>query len=96
MSEMIERVASAICQSRSCEGVNCCQWPANAGRLRCPVRDGGYYDAARAAIEAMREPTEAMLEAGCASHPVAPYSTATKLNEIIVAEWNAMVEELLK
>jgi hypothetical protein len=57
---MIERVARAICKSRTCEGVSCCQWPANAGRLECPVTKGGYDDAARAAIAAMREPTEDM------------------------------------
>ena len=46
----VEAVARAVCQSRSCEGINCCQWPANRGRYKCPVKDGGYDDAARAAL----------------------------------------------
>lgn len=50
----VERVARAICKSRTCEGFSCCQWPANGGRTKCPVRDGGYDDAARAALDAMR------------------------------------------
>ena len=49
------QVARAICKSRTCEGFNCCEWPANSGRTRCPVEDGGYDDAAEAAIEAVRE-----------------------------------------
>lgn len=53
----IERVARAICKSRSCEGIWCCQWPANMGRLAkdCPAKRGGYDDAARAAIDAVDE-----------------------------------------
>lgn len=48
----IARVARAICKSRSCEGIACCQWPANRGRLpkNCPVARGGYDDAAQEAI----------------------------------------------
>ena len=55
MNEMVERVKRAICKSRTCEGMMCCEWPANRGRLACPVKGGGYDDAARAAIEAMRD-----------------------------------------
>lgn len=54
-SEMVERIAKAICKSRTCEGANCCQWPAQGGRLHCPVKQGGYDDAARAAFEAVAE-----------------------------------------
>jgi hypothetical protein len=50
---MITTVARAICKSRTCEGVNCCQWPANRGRIKCPVDAGGYDDAAFEAILAM-------------------------------------------
>lgn len=50
MSELVERVARAICKSRSCEGINCCQWPANMGRSKCPVNERGYDDAAQDAI----------------------------------------------
>lgn len=46
----IRAVAEAICKSRTCEGVHCCQWPAQGGRTKCPVRDGHYDDAALAAI----------------------------------------------
>jgi hypothetical protein len=51
-----EKVAQAICKSRSCEGADCCQWPANGGRLArdCPVKRGGYDDAAQAAIDAVK------------------------------------------
>lgn len=52
-------VARAICKSRTCEGVSCCEWPANMGRHRCPVKAGGYDDAARAAIETMNRVEEA-------------------------------------
>jgi hypothetical protein len=54
MSELIRAVAKAICKSRTCEGVSCCQWPAQGGRTQCPVKDGGYDDAARDAISAVK------------------------------------------
>jgi hypothetical protein len=47
-----EAVAREICRSKTCEGINCCQWPAQGGRTSCPVKAGGYDDAARAAIAA--------------------------------------------
>jgi hypothetical protein len=50
---LTERVARAICKSRTCEGISCCQWPANGGRQNCPVQMGGYDDAAREAILAV-------------------------------------------
>jgi hypothetical protein len=40
MSEMVRRVALAICKSRTCEGASCCQWPANTGRTRCNAKQG--------------------------------------------------------
>jgi hypothetical protein len=49
----VNAVAKAICKSRTCEGVACCQWPGNMGRTDCPVKRGGYDDAAIAAIEAV-------------------------------------------
>jgi hypothetical protein len=52
----IDAVARAICKSRTCEGVNCCQWPSQGSRKSdCPVSRGGYDDAAKAAIGAMQE-----------------------------------------
>lgn len=32
---LTERVAKAICKSRTCEGIYCCQWPAQGGRQSC-------------------------------------------------------------
>lgn len=61
MTEMVRRVALAICKSRTCEGVSCCQWPANTGRHSCNAKQGAYDEAAEAAIAAMREPTDGML-----------------------------------
>lgn len=52
---LIRDVARAICMSRTCEGVSCCQWPSQRGRTDCPVNRGYYDEAARAAIEAMRD-----------------------------------------
>ena len=52
----IEAAAKAICKSKSCEGYKCCQWPANGARvIDCPVKRGGYNDAAIAALTAARE-----------------------------------------
>ena len=62
---MVETIARAICKSRTCEGMHCCQWPAQGGRTQCPVRSGAYDDAARAALSALSTPTEGMVEAGC-------------------------------
>jgi hypothetical protein len=56
--ERVRAVAQAICKSRTCEGWRCCQWPAQMTRTQCPVRDGAYDDAARAAIAAMPAPTD--------------------------------------
>ncbi len=53
-----EQVAQAICKSRTCEGMNCCQWPANMGRTKCPVADHGYDDAADAALAVVRRQME--------------------------------------
>jgi len=54
---LVRRVAEAICMSRSCEGIECCQQPANRGRLAkdCPVKNGGYDDAAVAALGVVQE-----------------------------------------
>jgi hypothetical protein len=64
MTEMVERVARAICKSRTCEGVACCAWPSNGGRVDCPVKRGAYNEAAHDAIAVMRDPTKTMLDAG--------------------------------
>lgn len=53
MSEMIERVAKAICCPNGC-----------LATLDCSIPNKRDMEKAKAAIEAMREPTEAMLDAG--------------------------------
>lgn len=53
MTDLIRKVATAICKSRTCEGYACCQWPAHGGRTKCPVRDGGYDEAAQDALIAV-------------------------------------------
>lgn len=45
-----EAIARVICKSRTCEGVKCCQWPSQGGRVECPVRNGNYNDAADAIL----------------------------------------------
>lgn len=61
MTSLLDRVAKAICKSRTCEGISCCQWPAQRGRTDCPVKRGAYDEAASAAIEAVADD---MREAG--------------------------------
>ena len=58
MSEMIERVARAIALAALDDETRSVVDPEN-----WPVAES-YCDMARAAIEAMREPTEAMIDAG--------------------------------
>jgi hypothetical protein len=53
MSEMVERVAQALCECDA--GV----WD-TANRANCD----GYRELAKAAIKAMKEPTEEMIEVG--------------------------------
>lgn len=68
MSNLLVRVvATAICKSRTCEGIRCCQWPANMGMgLRtCPVPTGAYDEAARDAITAYEAFKDAERKASC-------------------------------
>ena len=62
MSEMIERVARAIC----CPGRECAA-ACEAPLMYCQITHN--MPSARAAIAAMREPTEAMFDAGGAAEP---------------------------
>jgi hypothetical protein len=62
MSEAVERVARTISDAMSCDDAAALYW----GYDEYPER---FREVARAAIAAMREPTEAMLEAG----PADPY-----------------------
>ncbi len=95
MSEMLERVKRAICKSRTCEGVWCCEWPANRSRLKCPVRDGGYDDAAHAALEALREPTDDMCEAGAAYYHDNYQDGRAKEQTTAPLIWRAMIDVAL-
>ncbi len=62
MTDLIEKVARAICKSRTGKGVGCCQWPSNAGeKHRCTVLDG-FGEGARAAIAIVLEETAKMAE----------------------------------
>lgn len=87
MSAMVQRVANAMFRSSG--------KPFTEYAMNSELRKG-YEVFARAAIEAMREPTEAMLEAGCRAHPEGDYNGGTMLIGIIEAEWSAMVDAALK
>lgn len=81
MSELIRTVATAICKSRTCEGVSCCQWPAQGGRTQCPVRDGGYDDAARDALIAVcTYLVESQRDTGSAIHTIKRAMAVTSQN----------------
>ena len=84
MTDMIEQVAKAIFVA---SGGN----PENYIHLD----PKGWHPHARAAIEAMREPTDAVMEAGCASNPPGSYHAGTTLRDIIGAEWRAMIDAAL-
>lgn len=91
MSELfIRRVALAICKSRTCEGVSCCQWPSNGGRTQCNAKKGYYDEAARDAIAAMQDPSGAMMDAGNAAREA---SISAEVNTL--ATWLAMIEAAL-
>lgn len=77
MSEMIERVAQAIAGSRDCE-IPCID------PLICSCRSD-----ARAAIAAMREPTEAMK---LAFNDHFPLEGGFRLREVAAITWPAMID----
>ncbi|WP_454627007.1 hypothetical protein [Bradyrhizobium cenepequi] len=74
MSEIIERVARSIYEKRN--GAGCKPWS-----IQTKAHKGPYLDDARAAIEAMREPTEAMRLAG----ELAPFDCSAE------ETWTAMI-----
>lgn len=97
MSLMIERMAQSICKSRTCEGISCCQWPAQGGRVDCPVKRGAYDDAAKCAIETMLNPTVAMIAAGWVGlrgKRVGPVFTSPGPG--LVEGYRSMIDEALK
>lgn len=77
MSEMIERVAKAAYSSLFLDGD---EWP----EVSCSVSAEQFRNAARAAIEAMREPTEEMKKSG---------SSVTWWNGNDDEEWEENVSE---
>ncbi len=82
MSEMIERVAAAVNRSAHCD------WrpeTCNAGVCQCKVL-------ARAVIEAMREPTERMIEDGMWSRS---QSGRYSPRDIATTIYNAMIDAAL-
>jgi hypothetical protein len=92
MSEMIRRIATAICKSKTCEGISCCDWPAQRGRTDCPVKRGAYDDAARDALAAIRAPIEAMVKASNALL----WQWDGRVTEHSVAAWQAMIDEAMR
>ena len=82
MSEMVERIAIAVCEADGC------LWSEATD-----LDKGLYRDTARAAIAAMREPTDAMIGQG--------YGYAISYEDEGVVEspsevWRAMIDEALK
>lgn len=61
MTTMLERIARSIYEKRN--GAGCRPWTIQTKAHKAP-----YLDDARAAIEAMDEPTEAMIDAGRIAH----------------------------
>jgi hypothetical protein len=112
MSEMIERVARAMCKEISGRDADDKDGgPHPLGTWLDPVERWwtGYIDAARAAIAAMREPTEAMLAAAVqfpdhlrAEHPDkddqwhAAMWAATKAEQMGLSQrWQDMIDAAL-
>ena len=90
MTDMIERVARALCVSDVTppdRPVSCLD--------NTPLWEL-HKKAARAAIAAMRYCTPAMLDAGSGAHPAGGYVRGTLLSDIIEAEWWAMVDAALE
>lgn len=87
-SEMVERVAAELWEAwRGAEGLGGA-WPNVSKRSR----QAGHR-MATAAIRAMREPTEAMLEPAAAILVVAGHLPDVL---IVSAHWRAMIDEALK
>lgn len=81
MNEMIERVARALFVDG---GGTAAEWNR--------TNPNSWHQIAKVAIAAIREPNDALLEAGCHAHPEDNYHSGTTLIDIIRAEWVAMVD----
>lgn len=85
MSEMVERVAKAIFISLyDAEEY----WPDRVGQADLWIADD-FRRCTRAAIAAMREPTEPMIDAFSASH-------IYDQRDLVRKHWRAMINEALK
>lgn len=84
MNAMVERVATAIYETHLAGDVYATRWQ----DLRDKQKDG-FRDNARAAIAAMREPTEAMRAAGIAG-------TKGSYDSFTYGAYELMVDEALK
>jgi len=83
MSEIIERVARAICRTNIAD-VSCVM-DDHPDRPPCDEKNCMMFTAARAAIEAMFDPTPAMIDAGSLYFPHWNRDAA-------VAIWHAMMD----
>jgi hypothetical protein len=90
MNEMIERVARAICKSH---GLHPDADAFKHGALRHYPIWQTYEEDARAAVEALRVPTQAMLEAGQEALPD-PVNYNGPVD--CIEPWDAMINEILK
>lgn len=90
MIEMIERVAKAIYEA---DDVWCAAfpWPSMGSMDQSP---DNYRRIARAAVEAMREPTEEMLAAGSRSRTAS--DRFDNGDDTLAPEFTAMIDEALK
>lgn len=92
MSEIVERVARALCDEDlwQCGG-------SDGTRLNPAMPNWHHYrKQARLTIEAMREPTEAMCEAG-ATYYHDNYQTGHAKEQTAAPDiWRAMIDEALK
>ena len=82
---MVERVAKAAHDKLFTDCINRSDWPTT----NCSINANGFRDAARAAIAAMREPTEGQIEAGMrAIDYLQPESRRVVASDV----WRAMIE----
>jgi hypothetical protein len=89
MSEMIEKVARAMYEKLRAELT-----PEKVNDWESVKAEGSYHMAARAAVEAMREPTRAMRDAG--QNPCwTPLSPTYDDDAAVGGMWRAMIDAAL-
>ena len=92
MSEMTERVARAIAKEAWGHGLTGETLPWE----KIPdVYRAGYRRWAVKAVEAMREPTEAMIDAIPAG-PAGPAGREPEQRDVVRSHWSMMIDEALK